>query len=32
MEVSSEEVQLDEDIHLKVMTGLEIVSESNTEI
>ena len=32
MEVSSEEVQLDEDIHLKVMTGLEIVSESNAEI
>ena len=32
MEVSSEEVQLDEDIHLKVMTRLEIVSESNTEI
>ena len=31
MEVSSE-VQLDEDIHLKVMTGLEIVSESNAEI
>ena len=30
MEVSS--VQLDEDIHLKVMTGLEIVSESNAEI
>ena len=32
MEVSSEEVQLDEDIHLKVMTGLEILSESNAEI